>query len=516
MTNANLALTPQELKRRVIKAECEQDHLFFTRYFFKQRQSIKFIVNWHHVVVAAFVDSIIKGEIKNAVITVPPGSSKTEMVVINLIARGLAINHRCRFLHISAGDDLVLLNSQTARDIVQSEEYQNLWPLAIASDAKAKKRWNVVIDGKKAGGVYAVALGGQITGFRAGHMAPGFQGCIIIDDPLKADDIHSAAAVKAANRKLINTVKSRKAKPDVPVVLIMQRLGENDPAGFILGGNLPGKWEHLNIPALITDEYIASLPEYIREKIAGLVDNSEKDADGRFSYWSYKEPLKELLEMESGLGKDADGNMMSRYVFAAQYMQAPKAIGGNIIKGHWFPRVAMPPKILYRIIFADTAQKTAERNDYSVFECWGAGEDLKIYLLDLLRGKWEAPDLKRKANEFWNKHKSITGQGVLRIMKVEDKSSGTGLIQELKTADRIPIKGIERQKDKLTRVMDVVSFIESGYVCVLEDSPFLSDFISECEAFTADDTHAHDDQIDPMTDAIMDMLAHKPKGFFSN
>lgn len=196
------------------------------------------------------------------------------------------------------------------------------------------------------------------------------------------------------------------------------------------------------------------------------------------------------------------------------YQQNPIIIGGNIIRGEWFPRVKMHPTIKYRKIYADTAQKTKEHNDYSVFECWGSGEDGKIYLLDLMRGKWEAPELRRKAVEFWQKHLAITGKGALREMMVEDKSSGTGLIQEITRTDRIPVKGIERNKDKLTRVMDVASFIESGYVCLLEDSPFIHDFISECEAFTADDTHSHDDQIDPMCDAITNMLAAKPLSFW--
>ncbi len=39
---------------------------------------------------------------------------------------------------------------------------------------------------------------------------------------------------------------------------------------------------------------------------------------------------------------------------------------------------------------------------------------------------------------------------------VEDKSSGTGLIQEIKRTERIPVRGVERNKDKLTRVMDAV------------------------------------------------------------
>jgi predicted phage terminase large subunit-like protein len=499
----------EDIRRGVIKAECELDHLFFTRYFFKQRQSIKFIVNWHHHLIADALQRVLDGKCQNLVINVPPGSSKTEMAVINFIARGLALNPNARFLHITSGDDLALLNSQTARDIVQSDEYQELWPLKVADDAKAKKRWNVLVDGKKAGGVYAVSLGGQITGFRAGHMAPGFQGAIILDDLLKADEAYSPAAIKATNRRLLSTVKSRKANPATPVILIMQRLGENDPTGFIKGGNVPGKWEYVTIPALINDEYVAELPERLRS----LVVSEERDDKDRYSYWPYKEPLADMLALEAGNGSDADGNRVSRHVFASQYQQAPTAIGGNIIKGQWFPRTN-PPRILHRRIYADTAQKTAERNDYTVFECWGYGEDKKIHLLDLLRGKWEAPELKRQAIDFWNKHRAITGLGTLRELVVEDKSSGTGLIQEIKRTERIPVRGVERNKDKLTRVMDAVSFIESGFVVLPDNAPFVSDFLVECEAFTADDSHAHDDQIDPMCDAIADMLAAKPKSFF--
>ncbi len=483
-------------KARLTKDWCEQDHLFFTQYFFKHRQGIKFRVNWHHRLICDTVQRVIEGELKNVVINVPPGSSKTELVAINLIARGLAINPRARFLHISYSDDLALLNSETAREIVQSEEFQELWPLAIADDAKSKKRWNVIHDGKKAGGVYAVSLGGQITGFRAGHMAEGWQGAIIIDDPLKVEDAYSKTARAKANRKLISTVKSRKANPDTPIIVIMQRLAEEDPTGFIKAGKVPGEWDFINIPAMIDDEYLEGLPDKYRE----LIEESERDEQGRFSYWPYKEPLADLLELES---KD-------RYVFSGQYQQRPSPLGGDIIQGAYFGRYTVLPPLRFRKVFADTAQKTAERNDFSVFECWGLGEDGRIYLLDLIRGKWPAPELKRRAIAFWNKHKD-TGDfdSPLRQMLVEDKSSGTGLIQDIEAAGSIPVKGVQRTTDKLTRVMDVVSYIESGLVWIPEAAPWTNDFVSECEAFTADDTHAHDDQIDPMVDAINDMLAKK-------
>lgn len=487
------AIRAEKLRRE--RERCERDHLEFTKVFFRHRQGIDFLVNWHHRYICDIVQQVIDGRLKNVVINVPPGSSKTEIVSINLIARGLAINPRARFLHISYSDDLALLNSQTARDIVQSDEFQQHWPLAIADDAKSKKRWNVVLDGQKVGGVYAVSLGGQITGFRAGHMAPGWQGAIIIDDPLKVEDAYSKTKRDAANRKLVSTVKSRKANPDTPIIVIMQRLAEEDPTGFIKQGKMPGQWTFIKIPSLLTDEFVGGLPEQYQ----GDIPSEQRDPDGRFSYWPYKEPLADLLELEQ---KD-------RFVFTGQYQQEPTPLGGGIIQSSKFGRYAIPPEMTHRVIYADTAQKTAERNDYSVFECWGAGKDGKIYLLDLLRGKWTAPDLKRKAVDFWNKHAAIGmphGPALVR-MNIEDKASGTGLIQEIQSEGAIPVVAVERNRDKLTRVMDVVSYIDAGLVCVPEDAPWVSDFMAECDSFTADDTHMHDDQIDPMVDAINDMLA---------
>lgn len=490
----------------VAKARCQRDHLYFTRYFFKARQAIKFIVNWHHVLICDHIEKVIKGEIENLIINVSPGASKTEIVVINLIARGLAINPRSRFLHLSGSDTLASLNSSTARDIITSDTYQQLWPLKIKDDSKSKKRWNVEINGQEAGGVYATSLGGQITGFRAGHMAEGFQGAIIIDDPIKPEDAYSRSKLDHANRKLLTTVKSRKANPKTPIVMVMQRLAENDPVGFIEKGNVEGRWTYLRIPAVIDDAFIDTLDF----KYQCLVEKGDIDASGRFSYWPYKEPIHTLLQMERGDGIDQTGARISRHVFTGQYQQRPTAIGGNIIKGEYFQRYRVLPKIKYRKIFADTAQKTKERNDFSVFEEWGVGNDGRIYLIDMIRIKVEGPELKRRGTAFWAKCKArdIEKFGQLRDMMVEDKSSGTDLIQTLKLPPyNIPIKPIERDKDKYTRVMDIIAYVEAGQVCVPEAAPFTNDFIAECEAFTPDDSHDFDDQVDPMVDAVYDMLS---------
>ena len=530
----NLADAPghaaMELARRV---ECEASHLYFTRYFHRVREDAKFHVNWHHHWLADVVDQIIAGRLKNVIVNVPPGSTKTTMFSINLMARGLAVNPWSRFIHISYSDDLVALNSSTTKEVVQSDEFQAKWPMGAKDDSDAKKRWNIEIEGRTGGGVYAVALGGGITGFRAGRMSEGFQGAIIIDDPIKPGDALSDSKRNDSNDKLINTVKSRRALPSTPTIIIMQRVNEEDPTGFALAGKMGlTDWHHVVIPALLDDGYVAALPPKYRMLVEqqGLAQGP-RDEKGRFSYWPYKEPLDDLLLTE----------VASEYVFNGQYMQRPIPLGGGIFKGAWYPRYTRLPRLRYRAIYADTASKTSERNDFSVFQCWGLGDDNRIYLIDQVRGKWEAWQLEEVAEAFWLLHKEfkLDPHCALRGMFVEDKSSGTGLIQNIRKRGGIPITGIERTKDKLTRAMDVQSYYKTGYVCLPQDNvlplltryerrekgkptgehvelrngkPYIAEFIAEHEAFTPDDTHKWDDQIDPEMDAVNDMLAANKVG----
>src|ERR1700722_2705413 len=114
-----------------VKRLAEREHLYFTQYFFKVRQSNSFKVNWHHKFISDELEKVISGETENLIINIAPGGTKTEMVIINFIARGLALNPWCRFLHLSYSDDLALLNSQAARDLIQTEEYQTLWERRI-------------------------------------------------------------------------------------------------------------------------------------------------------------------------------------------------------------------------------------------------------------------------------------------------------------------------------------------------------------------------------------------------
>lgn len=481
--------SPHEL--RAVRYALEQNHILFARYFFKHREGVKFIESLHHKLIGDALDEVIKGNITRLIINVPPGYTKTELAVIAFMARGLAINAQAKFMHLSYSDDLALLNSQMTKDIIESNEFQELWPREIRIDTAAKKRWFT----KEGGGVYATSSGGSVTGFRAGRMEPNFTGAFIIDDPIKPEDALSDATRTRINRRFTSTFKSRLAlESNTPMILIMQRVHDNDPSAFLLKGGSGEMWHHLLLPTPIPDKPIKEW--YPKEFTHGIPIEYDLPAG---PLWEYKHDEKELEVMY-----EADP-----YTANSQYGQRPSPLGGGMFKDNWWKYWdVLPNDIVAKRIYGDTASKTKEQHDYSVFQCWAYSPSVGILLIDQIRDKWEAPELKQAFIDFWNKHRFTDhpNQIPVQIAKVEDKSSGTGLIQDIMNSTHIPIEGIPRNKDKVERAFSTIPHIAAGHVSLPREAHFLSDYKQEFRKFTPMMTHEHDDQIDPTLDAIEDFL----------
>jgi predicted phage terminase large subunit-like protein len=447
-------MTPNEI------ALNRTDLLKFTQTMFSARKGAELKYNWHQDVICAALEKVVAGQIKRLVINVPPRSGKTEIAVINFMAWCMGNFPDCEFIHASYSKRLAAANAYATRAIMQHEKYLEIFDsIELSTDSRAKDEFRTDIGGI----VYATGAEGTITGYGAGKMRDYFGGAIIIDDPHKAGEATSDTMRKNVIDWFGTTMESRKNSPDTPIIVIMQRLHEEDLSGYLLAGGNGEKWHHISIPA--------------------LNDNDETFWHGQFK----TEDLHRLRKTNS-------------YVFSGQMMQKPSPDGGGMFKTHWWKFYSSQPIFDYRMIYADTAMKTGQENDYSVFQCWGkkAGD---IYLIDQLRGKWEAPQLLQVAKSFWNKHRAISN-GTLRKMKIEDKASGTGLIQQMKQ-DRMQVDGIKRDKDKVTRAYDAAPPIEAGRVYLPQDSEWLSDYLAEFEMFP---NGKHDDQIDPTMDAIQDML----------
>lgn len=237
---------------RMLKYMLENDGIQFMRYFFKHREGTKMLRNWHHYVIEYVLQAVYDGKINRLVVNIAPGYSKTEQVVLNFIARGLALNPRSKYIHASYSGDLAQENSSKIKEMVGGEQFQELWPMDIRVDSKGKKRWFTELGG----GMMAAPAGGQITGFRAGRMESGFTGAFVIDDPVKPDDAYSAPKRNAINNRFNNTMRSRLAVEEVPMIVIMQRIHEEDLSGYLLKGGSGDIWHHLTIPTLLSEEEI--------------------------------------------------------------------------------------------------------------------------------------------------------------------------------------------------------------------------------------------------------------------
>ena len=423
-----------------------------------------------------FYDDLIANKRPQLVIQAPPQHGKSDLIV-SFISWLAGKSPDLRTIYTSFSERLGVRANLKLQRLYDSAIYQDIF-----TDTKINQSNAVAVSGQflrnreileycnTTGYFRNTTVGGSITG----------EGLDlgVIDDPIKGRKEANSKTVRDGVWDWFTDDFFTRFSENAGLLCILTRWHIDDPIGRLISQNPNIKV--LSYPAIATTD-----------------EQHRKEGEALFPE---HKSLEFLLERKK---------VMDTTSWLSLYQQSPIVLGGEIIKGEWFKRYSMLPKMEYRKIYADTAQKKGKQNDYTVFECWGYS-DGNAYLIDLVRGKWESPELRKKANDFWHKHAAIKN-GELRQFCIEDKASGTGLIQDIKNVDKIPVAGIQRNTDKLTRVQDALPYIESGFVYLPDNSPFVNDFIEECEAFTADDGHDHDDQIDPMCDAIDDMLAGRFK-----
>lgn len=416
------------------------------------------------------LEAVAAGQITRLLITVPPGSMKSLLTGVLLPAwewgpKGAA---HLRYLGTAHKQELAVRDSTKCRRLITSGWYQALWPVRLVGDQNAKTKF----ENDKTGFREAMAFT-SLTGSRGDR--------VILDDPHSVDDANSPAHLSAAVTTFREALPTRVNSDDSAIIIIMQRLNEKDVASVALELG----YDHLCIPMRY---------ELERAKVTAIGWRDPRKREGELMF-PERFSEAQVRKLESSLGT---------YASAGQLQQRPAPRGGGIFRDEWWQYYQATPRIAWRGVWADTAQKAGEQNDYSVFQCWGRTEDGRAVMLDQIRGKWEAPELLTQARAFWAKHKAVTDRGMLRSFRIEDKVSGTGLIQTLKR-EGIPVQGIQRKtgQDKISRAMDAAPSIESGLVLLPTAASWLSDFLGEVAAFPS---APHDDQVDAMADAVADII----------
>ena len=426
-------------------------------------------------------------------------SHNTELVIKSFISWCFALNARCRFLHLSYSDILVNDNSETIRNIMQEELYKTLFPnSALASEKGSAKRWKT-----KAGGeLYAVSTQGQVTGFGAGNVdidpdidkmdggndiftfddhtnemldmigatANIFQGAIVIDDPLKADDAASDLIRERINQRFENTIRNRVNSRRTPIIIIMQRLHEHDLCGYLQEIE-PDTWTVLSLPVIQTD------PETGEEH----------------ALWPMKHNLEELYKLRE----------INPVVFETQYMQNPIPTEGLMYhEFRTYQNIELPSgsKANQRWCYVDTADTGS---DYLCAICFINTPEM-LYVIDVLYTQ-----LPMEKTEVMLA-KMLTENSITECL-IESNNGGRQFARNVKRITRATLHNFKTAINTFTQTKNKAARIFSNSALVNSDVAFPEnwdkkwrEFYNAITTYRKDNKRraAHDDAPDALTGVV--------------
>src|SRR3984893_3411906 len=399
---------------RVYKEILRLDLGYFAQLCFcKLNPQAAFLPNWHIEVIAAKLAAVRAGRIRRLIINLPARHLKSLMASIAFPASCLGHDPSAQILSVSYAQDLADKLARDCRSIMMSPWYRRIFPPRLAPHRQAVQEFITTRQGYR----LATSTGGVLTGRGAD--------IILIDDPLKPEEALSEAQRKAANEWYDHTLYSRlNDKRHGAIVIIMQRLHEDDLVGHVLAQE---GWEVLSFPGIAEADEVHRI-----ETIWGAQCFRRRQGE---ALHPDREPLETLDRIRRTIGE---------YNFAGQYQQSPAPLGGGLVKAEWFKRYGekdRPERFDRTAQSSGTANKATELSDFSVCTTWGV-KGKNLFLLGLFRRRLEYPALKRAVRE---QQSLFAANEVL----IEDKASGTQLIQELITDGCYGVTGYQPTCDKI-------------------------------------------------------------------
>ena len=295
------ALSPSEYN-----AILRSDLGFFAqRCFSELNPQAAFAPNWHLEIIAGKLTEVRQGKIRRLIINLPPRHLKSLMASIAFPAWYLGLDASVQILCVSYAQDLADKLARDCRSIMMSPWYRQIFATRLAAHRQAVQEFITTRQGYR----LATSTGGVLTGRGAD--------IILIDDPLKPEEALSDAQRQAANEWYDHTLYSRQNnKQRGAIVIIMQRLHEDDLVGHVLGQE---DWEVLSFPAIAEADGSHEIETIWGPRRFTRCQGEALHPD--------REPLAVLGRIRRTVGE---------YNFAGQYQQSPAPLGGGLVKAAWF------------------------------------------------------------------------------------------------------------------------------------------------------------------------------------
>lgn len=364
------SLLLKEMRRRL----CEKSFYAFVKEAWAVVEpEINFEDNWHLRALCDHMQATVDGTIPQLLINVPPGTSKSLICCVFFPAWVWATRPAKRFLFFSYSETLCLRDSLKTRDILRSAWYQERWPVKMKPDRDTVTRFENLQGGWR--------LVGSISGRGLGEH-PDFT---IADDPHNVLQAESEKDRQTVTRWFEGVFCVRGEGRGTKRILIMQRLHSLDCSGVALE---KGGWEHLCLPMRFEPDHPTAT---LKERPTKLGFYDPRTVDGEL-LWPALYPQTKVDNMAVNMGI---------YGEAGQLQQRPAPRGGGMFKREWFHILPVAPSCRRIVAYIDKAGTEGGTGAETAIVLMGEYVDenmlleamrIKYVVLELIRGRWEAPE----------------------------------------------------------------------------------------------------------------------------
>lgn len=374
-------------------AMCRKDLLHFARYMFEEEYETPLLESWYHTLLCNALGKVADGEVTRLIINVPPAYGKTEFAVRQFVSWFLGNNPKKRIIYTSYSDDLATKTPAEVKELIKSQSYKKVFPEIELGRKTADKEWYLASNG----GMFSTTVGGGITGFHGN--------IVIIDDPMKAIEKNSKATRDLVKNFYKGSISSRLRKddPNSAIIVIMQRLHEDDLVGYLLDEE-EDVWTHINLTGI-----------------------EDKQREYRFFDYHYVraayEPLNPHFEDAQALERQKKVMHEDWY---SQYMQDPRTVETGFVKSEDFVNIASwEIQEDNKCISIDPAQSIKETSDNRAISLVGVSlnsEKMELFnVYGTWFGKWSNEEFISQIIEVMLNNPSVP---------VFMESSGGGIITE--------------------------------------------------------------------------------------
>lgn len=420
---------------------CKENFMFFVGFVFVHLYKKNFIWYAFHKELAGILLDL--PNTRRVIVNAPPRIGKTDLTKCYIAWRFL-LDASSTVIYCSYDEALVARKNREIKEIlVWLSKYFDLPELKPLTQANGKKEWT-----NRAGGmILARGTNSNVTG-------SGCNTLLVCDDPNKPQDRISATILARRWQVFKSTIRNRIDLPEVPILVIQQRVASQDLTGCLLA-DTEEKWIHYKFSA-IREDGESICPERL--------------------------PVSEIEKYKS-----------DPFTYNAQYLQVPLDDVGKMFKKDQiqFSLTRPATNAMRLVISVDAAGKGDIGNDFNAIAvCGRIGP--KYYVLEVLNFHADISLLMAKIKEVRKRWGNTTP------VLIENKSNGLAAIQLLRK-EMSGILEATPTKDKVERAIVVKYLFDAGDVAFSTHGLVWGEIQSQ---FTQFPHGKHDDIVDAVVQGL--------------